>query len=93
MEGGRRVFGDDISEIIERERQGRERERFEGTFLDYVEIVRKNPDVAMLAHQRIYNLISKAGVEVVRTDECSRLRRIYGNDVIKNSSSLKISTV
>ncbi len=83
MEGGRRVFGDDISEIIERERQGRERERFEGTFLDYVEIVRKNPDVAMLAHQRIYNLISKAGVEVVRTDECSRLRRIYGNDVIK----------
>jgi len=77
------VFGDDISEIIERERQGRERERFEGTFLDYVEIVRKNPDVAMLAHQRIYNLISKAGVEVVRTDECSRLRRIYGNDVIK----------
>ncbi|MGB3990083.1 MAG: PrkA family serine protein kinase [Acetivibrionales bacterium] len=77
------MFGDDISEIIERERQGRERERFEGTFLDYVEIVRKNPDVAMLAHQRIYNLISKAGVEVVRTDECSRLRRIYGNDVIK----------
>ncbi|MFY9568582.1 MAG: hypothetical protein WAP56_05365, partial [Acetivibrionales bacterium] len=66
------MFGDDISEIIERERQGRERERFEGTFLDYVEIVRKNPDVAMLAHQRIYNLISKAGVEVVRTDECSR---------------------
>jgi len=77
------MFNGDISEIIEKDRQERIMDRFEGTFLDYVEIVRENPEVAMLAHQRIYNLISKAGFEVVKTDEDPRLRRIYGNDIIK----------
>ncbi len=77
------MFNGDISGIIEKDRQEKVRDRFEGTFLDYVEIVRENPEVAMLAHQRIYNLISKAGVEVVKTDEDPRLRRIYGNDIIK----------
>ena len=77
------MFDGGISEIIERDRKERVKDRFEGTFLDYVEIVRKNPEVAMLAHQRIYNLISKAGVEVMKTDEHPRLRRIYGNDTIR----------
>lgn len=77
------MFEGDISVIIEKDRQERVRERFEGTFLDYLEVVRENPEVAMLAHQRIYNLIQKAGVEVVKTDEHPRLRRIYGNDVIR----------
>jgi serine protein kinase len=77
------MFDGDISGIIEKDRQERDRDNFEGTFLDYLEIVRKDPDVAMLAHQRIYNLIINAGVEVVKTDEDPRLRRIYGNDIIK----------
>ena len=77
------MFDGDISGIIEKDRQERARDNFEGTFLDYLEIVRKDPDVAMLAHQRIYNLIINAGVEVVKTDEDPRLRRIYGNDIIK----------
>lgn len=77
------MFDGDISGIIEKDRQERARDSFEGTFLDYLEIVRKDPDVAMLAHQRIYNLIINAGVEVVKTDEDPRLRRIYGNDIIK----------
>src|SRR5690606_41865842 len=77
------MFDGDISGIIEKDRQERARDNFEGTFLDYLEIVRKDPDVAMLAHQRIYNLIINAGVEVVKTDEDPRLRRIYGNDNIK----------
>jgi len=72
-----------ISEIIEKDRQERTKDQFEGTFLDYVELVKKDPEIAMLSHQRIYNLIMKAGVEVVKTDEHPRLRRIYGNDIIR----------
>ena len=73
----------DISGIIQKDRQERVKDHFEGTFLEYAELVRKNPELAILSHQRIYSLISKAGVEVVKTDEHPRLRRIYGNDVIK----------
>ncbi len=73
----------DISVVIEKDRQERVRSYFEGTFLEYAEMVEKNPELAILSHQRLYNLISKAGVEVVKTDEHPRLRRIYGNDVIR----------
>lgn len=73
----------DISGIIQKDRQERVKDHFEGTFLDYTELIRKNPNLTILSHQRIFSLISNAGVEVVRTDEHPRLRRIYGNDVIK----------
>ncbi len=73
----------DISGIIQKDRQERVKEHFDGTFLEYAELVRKTPDLAILSHQRMFNLISKAGVEVVKTDEHPRLRRIYGNDVIR----------
>ena len=73
----------DISGIIQKDRQERVKDFFEGTFLDYTELIRKNPDLAILSHQRVFGLISKAGVEVVKTDEHPRLRRIYGNDVIR----------
>lgn len=73
----------DISTIIRRDREERQSSDFEGTFLDYVKILEKNPEIAMLSHQRIYNLITLPGTEVIRTDENPRLRRIYGNEVIK----------
>lgn len=73
----------DIYGIIRRDREERINEHFEGSFLDYAELVRNNPDLAILAHQRIYDLITGQGVETIRTDENPRLRRIYGNDIIK----------
>lgn len=36
---------------------------WEGTFADYLDIVAKNPNVADLAHARIYDMIMAAGVE------------------------------
>jgi len=73
----------DIASIIQQDREGRKNEKFEGTFLDYVNLVKEKPEITMLAHQRMYNLIIKQGVEVIKTDENPRLRRIYGNDIIK----------
>jgi serine protein kinase len=45
--------------------------RWEGTFLDYLEIVRQNPNVASTAHNRIYDMIADAGIE---TDADGRRR-------------------
>ncbi len=73
----------ELSRIIQKDRQERVSIGFEGTFLEYAELMKREPGVAMLSHQRIFKLISEAGVEVVKTDEHPRLRRLYGNDVIK----------
>ncbi len=53
--------------ILRRLTEYREREeslRWEGTFADYLELVRKNPHVAQTAHSRIYQMIARAGVDV-----------------------------
>ena len=36
---------------------------WEGTFSDYLELIAKNPNVADLAHARMYDMIMQAGVE------------------------------
>jgi serine protein kinase len=42
---------------------------WEGTFADYFEIVKRNPQVAQLAHSRIFNMIMAAGVDVGKRGE------------------------
>ena len=72
-----------ISEIIRKDREERKYEYFEGSFLDYLELVKEHPELVKLSHQRMYELITNPGVEVIKTDESPRLRRIYGNDTLK----------
>ncbi|NLW48811.1 MAG: PrkA family serine protein kinase [Firmicutes bacterium] len=72
-----------ITDLILKDRSERKRQQFEGTLLDYLEIVKENTEIARLAHERMYYLLSKPGVEVIKTEENPRLRRIYGNDIIK----------
>lgn len=73
----------DFSGIINRDREEHKSKRFEGTFLEYLNIVKENPEISMLAHQRMFKLITEPGIETIKTDENPRLRRIYGNDVVK----------
>ncbi len=77
------MLDSDISNIILKDREKRKDGHFEGTLLEYMSLVKENPDIPILAHQRIYGLITSPGVEIIKTDENPRLRRIYGNDTIK----------
>ncbi len=72
-----------FSELIKKDREERKKEKFQGTFLDYLQVLKENSDLSMLSHQRMYEIIGDNGVEVINTVENPRLRRIYGNDVIK----------
>ena len=44
-------------------------------FLDYLEIVKANPDIAKLSHKRIYDMIMSKGVEVLKGDENPRIKK------------------
>lgn len=73
----------ELTEIIKRDRSENERKRFEGTFLDYLLLVKEEPEIAMLAHQRLFKIISEAGIEILDSDKDLRIRRLYGNKTIK----------
>ncbi|WP_096188060.1 PrkA family serine protein kinase [Evansella halocellulosilytica] len=66
---------------IQRHREEEERLKWEGTFAEYLEILRERPEVAQTAHSRIYNMIKDAGVEET-SDGKKRYRffedQIYG---------------
>ena len=55
-----------FKDFIITDRENRNSEKFEGTFLDYLEIVKQNPDVAKLSHKRLYDFIMSKGVEVLK---------------------------
>ncbi|NMM61329.1 PrkA family serine protein kinase [Clostridium sp. P21] len=78
-----------FKELIENDREKRKKEEFQGNFLDYLEILKKNPDAAKLAHKRIYDIINKFGVEVLKPEENLRIRKIYGNETIKSYGFFK----
>ena len=59
-------------DLIKRLEEYRDRERslgWEGTFAQYFEIATRQPAVAQLSHERIYNMITAAGVETNRLGE------------------------
>jgi serine protein kinase len=56
----------DLREELARHRAEEQKLAWEGTFLDYFELVKRQPEIADLAHARIYRMIMGAGVQ---TDE------------------------
>jgi serine protein kinase len=61
-------------DLVKRLEEYRDRERelmWEGTFAQYFEVATKKPEVARLSHERIYHMITDAGVETDRLGEPS----------------------
>lgn len=73
----------DFHTLFDEDRANRKKETFEGTLTDYLDIVKENPDVAKLAHKRMYDIIAGRGVDVVRPEENTRVKKLYGNESIR----------
>ena len=76
-------MGMNFREFIETDREKYNTQKFEGSFLDYLNIVKENPEAVKLAHKRVYEMIISKGVEELKAEENPRVRKIYGNDTIR----------
>ncbi|MHC1684874.1 MAG: PrkA family serine protein kinase [Clostridiaceae bacterium] len=76
-------------EFIVNDRENKNKEKFEGTFLEYLEIVKNNPDIAKLAHKRMHDMVISKGFETLKPEENPRVKKIYGNEVIKRYNFFK----
>ena len=52
-------------DIINKQRKKKKTPKFSGTFLDYLEEIKKNPESIKLAHRRLYETISGFGINSV----------------------------
>jgi len=73
----------DFSRIIAEDRDAQTEEKWSGTFLEYLDVVKKDPSVSKLAHQRIYDTLMAPGIVDVSTVDNPKLRRIYTDDSTK----------
>lgn len=78
-----------FKDIIKNDRESKGKGKFEGTFLEYLDIVKEKPDTAKLSHKRMYDIIMRNGFEVLKPEENPRIRKIYGNDMIKRYNFFK----
>ena len=68
-------------ELIETQRSVSKREKFKGTFLEYLELVQENPDIAKLSHKRLCDAIEDAGVSVMPDDDSRKHKLFDGNNI------------
>ncbi|CAH0195232.1 hypothetical protein SRABI96_01773 [Peribacillus sp. Bi96] len=55
----------DILKKIEKFREDEQKLKWEGTFAEYLDVLKETPLVAQSAHSRVYNMIRDAGIEEV----------------------------
>ena len=72
----------DFLSIIEKQRNKKKKPKFKGSFLEYLELVQKDPSVVQHAHKRLYNSITEQGVTEM-DDANPRKRKIFNDDRVK----------
>ena len=68
--------------LIKKQRNAKKQERFEGTFLEYLELVKNNPSSIKLAHRRLYETIKDRGLDTLDVDS-ENYRDIFNGDKIR----------
>lgn len=73
----------DFAALIENDRIERQRQEWQGTFLDYLELVKADPDLADLAHRRMYHMMVGQGVAELDFEADPRAKRVFGDEPVK----------
>lgn len=68
----------DIFKRISEHRREQEKATWTGSFVDYIEIIRRNPSVAKTAHARVYDMIAWHGI---REENGQRKYKFFENDM------------
>ena len=71
----------DFLNIIKKQRAKVKPEKFDGTFLEYLELVNKDPSIVKHAHSRLYDAIVDHGVKDL--EDGDRKRKLFNNDHVR----------
>jgi serine protein kinase len=74
---------DQYRAIIDKDRETRQRHHWKGNLLEYLDLLKANPELAQLSHQRLYQMLVAQGVEEVQVEDDPRLSRIFKNKKLR----------
>lgn len=73
----------EFKRIIDADRENRTKYKWQGTALEYLELIKKDPGQTQLAHSRLYNMMTASGVRDINVEEDPRLQRLFKNDKLR----------
>lgn len=75
LNGGKAI---NILDKVKSYREEENRLKWEGTFADYLSILKERPEVAQTAHSRVYNMIKSSGVE---ERDGQKMYKFFGQEI------------
>jgi len=72
----------DFLSIINEQRSKRKRKKFSGTFLEYLDLVKKDPTISQTAHKRLCTVIESHGVNRME-DSDPRCKKIFDGENVR----------
>lgn len=75
LNGGKAI---NILDKVKSYREEENRLKWEGTFADYLNIIKERPEVAQTAHSRVYNMIKSSGVE---ERDGQKMYKFFGQEI------------
>lgn len=76
-------MSDDFKKLIEKDRETRTKTMWKGTMLEYLELVRENPDLACLSHKKIYDMIIGSGIAEYDVEKNPKFKRLFKGEAPK----------
>ena len=68
--------------LIGKHKEQKKKDKFSGLLSDYLKLLEKNPDIARLAHKRLYDVISSSGItKMDKSNE--RCNKLFGAEEIR----------
>ena len=61
----------------------RQKLEWQGTFLQYLELVKQRPTLADLSHRRMYDMMATPGVTELDLEADPRAKRVFGDETVK----------
>ena len=73
----------DFAEVIQKDREQRQQEQWQGTFLEYLDKVKADSSLAGSAHRRMYDMLISPGVTEINPENDPKTQRLFGDEPIK----------
>ncbi len=71
-----------FGKIIQDDRESREKYEWRGTLLEYLDLLRENPELTRLAHARIHEIITSQGFRDIRETDDPHTKRLFKDQAL-----------
>ncbi len=79
----------DFAKLIQQDRERRQQQHWQGTFIEYLDKVKEDASLANLSHRRLHEMIDTAGLTEINPESDPRVQRLFGDEPIKQYNFFK----